>query len=151
MEIKCTRCRHRHTTEQRLTKPLTDGMTVSVCPKCAGRNYYDMTPMYAWCWASGLIEFGATLPKDGEDGSGAIVIAEGPAYALEACVSVLARHAYDGRLLVPGVPEAGSQHVAGKALADWLAWCGKSNGRRYRNGVVFKTRTPRAQVVEAHS
>jgi hypothetical protein len=40
-------------------------------------------------------------------------------------------------LLVPGIPEAASQREAAEALDKWLAWCGKSNGRRESYGVVF--------------
>jgi hypothetical protein len=60
--------------------------------------------MKCYCWASGLIEFGRSTPE------GAILIHSGPVKRLRKVVEVLARHGYgasQGKLLVPGVPEAG--------------------------------------------
>ncbi|EEP6115422.1 host nuclease inhibitor protein [Salmonella enterica] len=57
----------------------------------------------AYCWASGLIEFGNTLPE------GALPIVTGSEKRVRDVVEVLARHAYNGDLLVPGIPEAASQ------------------------------------------
>lgn len=88
--------------------------------------------MKAYCWASGLIEFGRGVP------AGAIEIAQGRDKALRAFISGVARHGYktrlvDGRttkvrgtdhLLVPGVPEAPNQLVAAGALDRFLAWIG---------------------------
>jgi len=55
----------------------------------------------AYCWASGLIEFGQNVPH------GALLIAKGPESELREIVGVVARRAWDGvSLLVPGVPEA---------------------------------------------
>ncbi|EEN2744569.1 host nuclease inhibitor protein [Salmonella enterica subsp. enterica serovar Enteritidis] len=56
----------------------------------------------AYCWASGLIEFGNTLPE------GALHIVTGSEKKVRDVVEVLARHAYNGELLVPGIPEAES-------------------------------------------
>lgn len=79
--------------------------------------------MKAWCWPSGLIEFGSRTPN------GAIQIASGKEVALRRTVDVLARHgkgASAGCLLVPGVPEAAQDETdaaKGDALAAWLKWC----------------------------
>lgn len=84
----------------------------------------------AYCYASGLIEFGRAIPK------GAIVIARGPEQLLKSFIETHARHGYrtrkvNGRpikvrgsdtLLVPGVPEAENQWDAGTALKRWSAW-----------------------------
>ncbi|EIE4825895.1 host nuclease inhibitor protein [Salmonella enterica] len=64
----------------------------------------------AYCWASGLIEFGHTLPE------GALPIVTGSEKKVREEVEVLARHAYNGELLVPGIPEAASQSEAREAL-----------------------------------
>ncbi|EAN5774933.1 host nuclease inhibitor protein [Salmonella enterica] len=64
----------------------------------------------AYCWASGLIEFGNTLPE------GALPIVTGSEKQVRDVVTVLARHAYNGDLLVPGIPEAVSQDEAREAL-----------------------------------
>ncbi|EAV0793334.1 host nuclease inhibitor protein [Salmonella enterica] len=64
----------------------------------------------AYCWASGLIEFGETLPE------GALPIVTGSEKQVRDEVTVLARHAYDGDLLVPGIPEAASQDEGREAL-----------------------------------
>ncbi|EBC0454959.1 host nuclease inhibitor protein [Salmonella enterica] len=56
----------------------------------------------AYCWASGLIEFGNPLPE------GALPIIVGEEKQVRDVVGVLARHAYNGNLLVPGIPEAES-------------------------------------------
>lgn len=89
--------------------------------------------MRAYCWASGLIEFGRSIPD------GALPIARGPAKALRDFIDGHARHGYrteiiDGRptrvpgtecLLVPGVPEAANGNAAVDALAAFRAWIGK--------------------------
>ncbi|EBI2125149.1 host nuclease inhibitor protein [Salmonella enterica] len=64
----------------------------------------------AYCWASGLIEFGNTLSE------GALPIVTGSEKRVRDVVTVLARHAYNGDLLVPGIPEAASQDEAREAL-----------------------------------
>ncbi|EKB8407002.1 host nuclease inhibitor protein [Salmonella enterica] len=64
----------------------------------------------AYCRASGLIEFGHTLPE------GALPIVTGSEKKVREEVEVLARHAYNGELLVPGIPEAASQNEALEAL-----------------------------------
>lgn len=64
----------------------------------------------AYCWASGLIEFGNTLPE------GALPIVTSNEKQVRDEVTVMARHAYSGDLLVPGIPEAASQDEAREAL-----------------------------------
>ncbi|EAA6526947.1 host nuclease inhibitor protein [Salmonella enterica subsp. enterica] len=64
----------------------------------------------AYCWASGLIEFGNTLPE------GALPIVTGNEKNVRDVVGVLARHAYNGDLLVPGIPETANQNEAREAL-----------------------------------
>lgn len=87
--------------------------------------------MKAYCYASGLIEFGNRVP------SGALPIARGPEKKLSAFIEVMARHGYStkvvkGRptkipgsetLLVPGVPESqDDQSHALDAFQAWLRW-----------------------------
>lgn len=86
--------------------------------------------MRAFCWSSGLIEFGQRTP------AGAIAIAHGPAAVLREFVGGYARHGYKTRLvngrptkipgsdhlLVPGVPEADLQLAAVDALTAWCQW-----------------------------
>lgn len=139
LKVKCTRCRNQHIESDRKQKPNSEykGITVSdsVCPRCGAKSFYDMTPQVAWCWRTGVIEFGDTLPTDKPDGSGAIEIAQGPIYALKGRVSALARHGYrDAMLLVPGIPEASNDDDAIKALDRWLAFCGRMG---IRDGVSF--------------
>jgi hypothetical protein len=86
--------------------------------------------MYAYCWASGLIQFGRTVPP------GSLKIAHGPVKPLQETIGVLARHGKGdsaGKLLVPGVPDAPDDRAKADALAAWLAWCAE---RRYA-GITF--------------
>lgn len=99
--------------------------------------------MRAYCFASGLIEFGNRVPK------GAIAFAHGPESILVDLVKSRARHGYqtrviDGRptkipgsdtLLVPGIPEAPDQSAALDALHAWLKWASK----KVPDGVEFLT------------
>ncbi|WP_174866822.1 hypothetical protein [Pectobacterium polaris] len=135
--VKCTRCRNRHLHSERLEKrdfknrafPIYD----LVCPRCDGKNFYDLTPQVAWCWASGLIEIGDVLPTDKTDGSGVIQIATGPKYALKTWLVVVARHGNGestGKLLVPGIPEAPNGDAALEALDTWLKWCKPKANKR---------------------
>lgn len=78
-----------------------------------------MNAYYAYCWRSGLIEFGGDLPD------GAILIAQGHYLHrdnIKEIVNVRARHGWDGQLLVPGVPEAKSDDEALDALLTWQSW-----------------------------
>lgn len=135
---KCTKCRFIHLESTRVSVPHKSGpgMSELVCPKCNCRSFFDMTPSVAWAWASGLIEIGDAVPD------GAIKIAEGPMCELKVQVGVLARHGRGrgaGQLLVPGIPEAGTEQAKGDALANWLAWSARGNGKKQRRGVVFMT------------
>lgn len=94
----------------------------------------EAMPEIAYCWASGLIEFGSTLPK------GAIFIAAGPKATLRNVIAARARHGYGrskGQLLVPGVPEAQAQAAACDAALAWLKWCAEHDGMAGNKGVVF--------------
>lgn len=139
--VRCTRCTFRHMESERVQKVRKTNIAVSdlVCPRCGCKSYFDMRPQVAWCWASGLIQIGDAVPADSASGGGAIVIATGPKVFLESTLSAVARHGYgasEGLLLVPGVPEVDGQDAKADALADWLAWCAKRNGK---NGVMFTT------------
>ena len=78
----------------------------------------------AWCYPSGLIEFGRRVPK------GAVVIARGPEPELRAYIGVKSRRMTTSRgrrtpatyLLVPGLPEADSAVAAAAALTRWTRW-----------------------------
>lgn len=147
LEVQCCRCRHTHHESDRVSRPRPRRSTSEiqiydmVCPRCGAKNYYDVTPWAAWCWASGLIELGETPPAPNPDGSGAIVIARGPKSWLVAVIQAVARHGYGasaGKLLMPGVPEAefeGENPVM--ALESFVEWCAKGNGHRHQHGVVF--------------
>lgn len=142
--VQCCRCRNKHMKSERTEVPKRGckGVTQWVCPRCGCGSYYNMTPMLAWCWASGLIEIGEMAPEDKADGSGCIVFASGPEAFLKGAVTVMAREgqgASTGQLLIPGVPEAEDKIAAVDALKAWVAWAAKSNGSRRRNGVVFFT------------
>lgn len=67
--------------------------------------------LIAYAWASGLIEFGNSLPD------GALPIIAGQEKEVRDIVEVNARHSrINEQLLVPGVPEADGQHEACDAL-----------------------------------
>lgn len=140
--LKCTRCRA--ATQSNLLVPVLNeklskrGFKVSdnTCPKCGGASFYDVTPEIAWCWASGLIEWG-----EGPLPDGAIQIATGPSCDLKRLLGALARHGQGesaGKLLVPGIPEADGQKAAGDALGAWLKWCAK----RRTKGVSWSVMNP---------
>jgi hypothetical protein len=136
--VRCCRCKHKHNESERIGKPhRTDSaITEMTCPRCGARSYFDMTPLVAYCWASGLIEFGETVPE------GAIKIAHGPKADLKYEIEAAARHgkgASDGKLLVPGIPEAGDQRAAGDALASFIAWGSKRRSAK-KYGVVFTSK-----------
>ena len=141
--VKCTRCRHQCMESEWQDEPVKCSdisVTQKVCPKCGCKSYYDMRPQVAWCWASGLIEIGDKAPGDKADGSGVIVIANGPKSGLYGVLSVLARQGQGvsaGKLLVPGVPEAETPDFGADMLRAWLIWCAKGNGKKHRHGVVF--------------
>lgn len=73
--------------------------------------------MLAYCWRTGRIDFGRSVPE------GAIKIAQGPSKKLKPLICAVARHAYDGKtLLVPGVPEADTDDHAADALERFIDW-----------------------------
>lgn len=79
----------------------------------------------AYCYQGGKIGF--TSPRKRRAPEGTIVFASGPARILKKAVSIMARHAYDGKtLLVPGLPECletGRHWITGedpvKILGAW--------------------------------
>lgn len=105
--------------------------------------------MRAFCYASGHIEFGRTLPD------GALPIARGPAPKLRDFIETKARHGYRTRevkgrptkipgsdtLLVPGVPEAPNQTGGRVALRRWLRWIGKQPPAKVEVDVPANTLT----------
>ena len=81
--------------------------------------------MRAYCYPSGLIDFGDKIP------AGATVIARGPEKALRDFIAAKARRVVGGRragvpgtgnLLVPGIPKADSALAATQALDTWAKW-----------------------------
>ena len=140
--IRCTRCKHKcnySDLEERSSKKY-GGCIELVCPRCGCRSYYDLSPWFAWSWASGLIEMGEQPPEQKADGSGCFVFAKGPRAELESAISVLARHGKgesDGRYLVPGVPEASCGTEAIGAFSRWVDWCMTRNERHTKRGVLF--------------
>ena len=130
--VQCSRCRNKHMESERKSIDKGGGHAELVCPCCGCKSYYDLRKWFAWCWATGVIEFGEKVP------GGAIAIAQGPKAFLRGVVDVVARHSYTGgELLVPGVPEADDQSVASDALEKWLKWCANRNGKKGSNGVTF--------------
>lgn len=66
-----------------------------------------MSEITAYCWRSGIIEFGPYVPE------GAITLAVGEEAVVRDAVDVIARHGYTpGVLLVSGVPEAEDSDAA---------------------------------------
>lgn len=135
--VKCTRrnCGHEHMESERIPMAVLDSsMEASGCPKCGRTDYFNMSQQVAWCWATGLIEIGVTVPK------GALLIARGPHCSLRAVVAGRARIGRGesaGKLLVPGVPEAAGQREGVAALDTWLKWCAKGNGNKSWHGTEF--------------
>ena len=90
--------------------------------------------VFAFCWATGLIQFGTVVPET------ACHFATGPDRALRARLDVVARHGQGrstGELLVPGVPEARSQKKGMDALLAWEAQCAKRNRAKNSYCVMF--------------
>ena len=81
------------------------------------------SPYIAYCWASGLIEFGWFVPRE------AIEIVRGGQAEVKRAMCVAARHkgASEGQLLVPGIPEARGQQAKGDALAAFLSLHAKAS------------------------
>ncbi|OGB58479.1 MAG: hypothetical protein A2503_10140 [Burkholderiales bacterium RIFOXYD12_FULL_59_19] len=96
-------------------------------------------PVHAWAWQSGLIEFGREVPE------GAISFATGMDVPLRQRVDAVARHGQgkiEGKLLVPGVPEAETEKAKVETLYAWVNWCANANGKKGSNGVVFAYTLP---------
>ena len=113
-------------------------VTVSALPSGPDTNVthwrLHAEPVFAWCWQSGLIEFGRVVPE------GALRFATGLDVKLQELVGVLARHGLGkskGKLLVPGIPEAASGTAKVDALIEWTKWCARRNGQPDVGGVVF--------------
>ncbi|CNE95868.1 TPA: host nuclease inhibitor protein [Yersinia enterocolitica] len=67
--------------------------------------------LIAYAWASGLIEFGKTLPN------GALPVIKGLEKEVRESIEINARHSrINEQLLVPGVPEANDQREGCDAL-----------------------------------
>ncbi len=73
----------------------------------------------AFCYRSGEIEFARSLVPDGAI---PFVRSRKGVSTLREIVEVRARRAYDGGLLVPGIPEADSDDAALSAFEKWKAW-----------------------------
>ena len=141
LPVQCCRCKNKHNESDRRDVPSKTfkNATESVCPRCGAKSYFDLSSFFAYCWQSGLIEFGDVVPD------GAIQIASGPKCYLKARVEVVARHgigASERKLLVPGIPESETPREALKALDKWLEWCAKQNGKKSQHGVEFLVSKP---------
>jgi hypothetical protein len=84
-------------------------------------------PIHAYCYPSGLIEFGRNLPK------GATIIARGPKDPLRDFIGGRAQRRCHSRkrrgrvatiesLFVPGVPQAQSLIEVDAAIKRWTGW-----------------------------
>ncbi len=101
----------------------------------------------AWCWPSGLIEIGPEAPAE------TVIFATGFDRPLREVLDIVARHGKGkgaGQLLVPGIPEADSDHEKLAALTVWIDWCAKRNGSPRALGVVF-TRSHADALVAEHA
>lgn len=71
----------------------------------------------AYCWKSGLIEFGESVPE------GAIPMISGDDQKVRELMDAVARTDHDNvTLLVPGVPEADDEDAKYAALQKFLDW-----------------------------
>lgn len=95
---------------------------------------------YAYCWRSGVIEFGEAVP------AGALEIGYGDA-AFKARVELYARHGYEKDvLLVPGIPEAASDLDAEFALRLFVKLVG---GRKLSKREVAASRRAQNRALNA--
>lgn len=79
----------------------------------------------AFCWSSGIIEFGTSVPE------GALPIITGPADLVTSTIEATSRHAHDEKtFLVPGVPEADSDASAVDALKAYVNWLEQCRQKR---------------------
>lgn len=129
--VKCCRCKNQHRESERLSKPSKKfssknlSVSQSVCPRCGAASYFDMRPMFAYCWSSGLIEFGESIPDS------AIELARGPKSEIKTFFEAVSRHGYgasDGKLIVPGLPEAETMSRRLGAVLEFLKWLGGKTG-----------------------
>lgn len=136
--VQCCRCMNRHLESERDSKKSRNGMNISICPRCGEECYFDMRPLVAWCWASGLIGVGDEMPPDSADGGGAIKIALGPKSQLMHALRRFAIQGCGNEFFVPGVSDRKTQQEAGIALSIWLDSCSKQAKRSKVLGeVVF--------------
>lgn len=84
-----------------------------------------MRKYFAFCWASGLIQFADKVP------AGAIQLCCGARTTVVREVTVAARHGVAGQLLVPGVVEASTETLKADALAVFLAWLAGGRASRF--------------------
>lgn len=90
-----------------------------------------MADTIAFCWASGLIQFGDQVPE------GAIEIARGDDQVVRENLVTNSRHAYDNvSLLVPGVPEAANQTEGGDALECFIRLLAKYDSAAFQVAYV---------------
>ena len=77
--------------------------------------------MRAYCYATGQIEFGRTVPR------GALPIASGHERKLRPIIEAIARHGWkEGVLLVPGIPETAPDQIKGlEALERFITQVAK--------------------------
>jgi hypothetical protein len=82
----------------------------------------------AYCFSSGHIGFGVTLPE------GAIALATGEEKMVRDILIACARLSRldNETLFVPGVPEAQSPHEGMTAVARFIQWLGKRNRSGFR-------------------
>jgi hypothetical protein len=87
-----------------------------------------MGQMIAYCFATGLIQFGTHVPDD------CIGIASGERKKVLDVIQGTARpsRADNETLFVPGVPEAANQREALTALAKYIQWLGERNEPGFR-------------------
>ncbi|USQ50103.1 host nuclease inhibitor protein [Serratia marcescens] len=89
---------------------------------------------FAYAWASGLIQFGKTVPE------GALPIISGQEDDVKNILIAISRHSRtNDDLLVPGVSEAANQHLALDAFIKFSDWARrdyaqlmKKKGRQFR-------------------
>jgi hypothetical protein len=80
--------------------------------------------MYAYCFRSGHVEFGNSVPK------GAIAVSKGTGKAWQSRIKALCRTSYDGKShLIPGLLEAKTTEAALDALSRFQEWVRKGKGQ----------------------
>lgn len=91
-----------------------------LCSSCVDR-------MLAYCYRSGQIEFGQSLPQ------GALPLASGKEKLLRQHITATARLGRDNKtLLVPGIPEAANDAEAREALVAHLRWLKKRERKGFK-------------------